>query len=336
LDDGADLAAIAPAAAAPEADAYDAWVAAGMHGSMGYLARNAESRRDIRAWFPAARSVLVCAYSYGGDRSAPGPGTGRLARYAVREDYHPRLKAKMAALLEWVKTALPDAAGLPFCDTSPLLERSYARRAGLGWQGKNAMMIAPRLGSYFLLAGLALSLDLPADSAEADHCGTCTRCLEACPTDAFPKPGVLDASRCVAYFTIENKGPVPEEFRPGVGDWVFGCDDCQTVCPWNRFERPGRALPPPREPLELPLEELAGLDDAAFRARFRDLPVSRAKRRGLLRNVLLAMGNSGDPRHVPTLERLARDPDETVAEQARWSLARCAAGGKSGKLPRHE
>ncbi len=304
-----------------------------MHGGMAYLARNPQSRRDIRAWYPQARSVLVCAYSYGGAAPTPGPGRGRLARYAVREDYHPILKARMAALLDWVKATVPGAEGLPFCDTSPLLERSYARRAGLGWQGKNAMMIAPRLGSYFLLAGLALNLELPADAPEFDHCGTCRRCLDACPTDAFPRPGVLDASRCVAYFTIENKGPVPEEFRAGVGDWVFGCDACQEVCPWNRFERPGRALPPPREPLDLPLAELAGLDAEAFRRRFRDLPVSRAKRRGLLRNALLAMGNSGRAEFVPLLRRCAADPDELLAEQARWSLARCAPGAKSGKLP---
>ncbi|MFI5361089.1 MAG: tRNA epoxyqueuosine(34) reductase QueG [Elusimicrobiota bacterium] len=324
LDEGADLAGIAPAGAADDAPAYDAWVAAGMHGSMSYMARNAESRRDVRAWFAPARSVLVCSYSYGGAAPAPAPGLGRVARYAVREDYHPILKTKMQGLLDWVRTIAPQARGLPFCDTSPLLERSYARRAGLGWQGKNAMLIAPRLGSYSLLAGLALDLELPSDEPEADHCGSCRRCLEACPTDAFPRAGVLDASRCIAYFTIENKGPVPEEFRAGVGDWVFGCDVCQEVCPWNRFEKPSRTLPAPREAPQIPLAELAGLDDESFRRRFRGLPLSRAKRRGLLRSALLAMGNSGDARFLPVLERYASDPDELLAEQARWSLARLA------------
>jgi epoxyqueuosine reductase len=322
-DEGADRAGIAPAAAADDAPAYDAWVEAGMHGAMAYMARNAESRRDVRAWFPPAKSVLVCAYSYGGGTPpAPAPGLGRIARYAVREDYHPILKAKMSGLLEWLKTLAPDVRGLPFCDTSPLLERSYARRAGLGWQGKNAMMIAPGLGSYSLLAGLALDLEMPSDEPEADHCGSCRRCLDACPTDAFPRAGVLDASRCIAYFTIENKGPVPEAFRAGVGDWVFGCDVCQEVCPWNRFETPSRALPPPREALEIPLAELADLDDEGFRRRFRGLPVSRAKRRGLLRGALLAMGNSGDARFRPALARFAAGRDELLAEQARWSLAR--------------
>ncbi len=293
-----------------------------MHADMAYMARNAESRRDVRAWFPPAKSVLVCAYSYGGSAPAPGPGLGRVARYAVREDYHPLLKAKMSSLLDWLKTRAPRVQGLPFCDTSPLLERSYARRAGLGWQGKNAMLIAPDLGSYSLLAGLALDLELPGDDPEADHCGSCRRCLDACPTDAFPREGVLDASRCIAYLTIESKGPVPENLRAGAGDWVFGCDVCQEVCPWNRFEKPGRALPPPREALELPLAELAELDDAAFRRRFRGLPVSRAKRRGLMRSALLAMGNSADARFRPILERFASDRDEMLAEQARWSLAR--------------
>ena len=328
------MAGIAPAeaAGAPDAEAYDAWVAAGMHGTMAYMARNAESRRDARAWFPAAKSVLVCGYSYGGDRPAPAPGRGRLARYAVREDYHPLLKAKMAALLDWFRALAPGASGLAFCDTSPLLERSLARRAGLGWQGKNTMLIAPSLGSYFLLAGLALDVELPGDEPEADHCGTCRRCLEACPTGAFPRERVLDASRCVSYFTIENKGPVPEEFRAGVGDWVFGCDACQEACPWNRFERPGRAAGAPREALSVPLDELAQLDDESFRRRFRDLPVSRAKRRGLQRNVLLAMGNSGDARYRAALERFAAGADEVLAEQARWSLLRLSGAEGRAKM----
>lgn len=299
-----------------------------MHGTMGYMARNAESRRDIRSWFAGAKTVLMCAYSYGGPRPDPKPGDGRFARYAVREDYHPILKGKMADLLSWVKQAAPGANGLPFCDTSPLLERSYARAAGLGWQGKNAMMIAPDLGSYYLLAGLALDVDLPSDGPEADHCGTCRRCLDACPTDAFPRERVLDASRCISYFTIENKGPVPVEHRANTGEWTFGCDICQEVCPWNRFEKPGRALPAPREALSVPLDELAGLDDAAFKARFRDLPMSRSKRRGLLRNVLLAMGNSGEARFLPILRSFSSDPDELLAEQARWSLDRLSPAGQ--------
>jgi epoxyqueuosine reductase len=325
---------VAPAAASGDAAAYDAWLAQGMHGTMSYMARNEASRRDIRAWYPEAKSILVCAFSYGGPQPAPSPEKGRLARYAVREDYHPILKAKMEELLSWLnRELLPSAQGRAFCDMSPLLERSYARRAGLGWQGKNAMLIGPRLGSYFLLAGLALDVELPSDETEADHCGSCTRCLDECPTDAFAGPRVLDASKCIAYATIEHKGPIPEPLRAGTGNWIFGCDVCQEVCPWNRFETPGRALPAASESLDIPLEEAAALDDAAFRERFRRLPVSRAKRRGLLRSVLLAMGNSGSTRFRSTLEKFAADPDETLAEQARWSLARLSSLDEHAKMP---
>lgn len=296
-----------------------------MHGGMGYMARNADSRRDIRAWMPDARSVLMCGFSYGDPETphAPKAGHGRLARYAVRPDYHALLRARMAALRDWLATVVPGVHAVPFCDMSPILERSYARAAGLGWQGKNTMLIAPDLGSYFLLAGLAVDRDLPADSPEADHCGTCRLCLDACPTEAFPREYVLDASKCVAYFTIEHKGPIPEEFRAGVGDWVYGCDVCQEVCPWNRFEKPARALPPAKIATELPLEELAAAPD--LRSRLKGLPVARAMRRKMTRNALLAMGNSGDPRNRPTLERFASNADATLAEQARWSLERLAA-----------
>jgi len=295
-----------------------------MHGGMDYMAKNAPSRRDIRAWFPAARSVLMCGFSCGdaGANENPSPGQGRLASYATRRDYHPLLKAKMSELLDWTRTVEPSAKGMPFCDTSPILERSYALAAGLGWQGKSAMLIAPRLGGGFLLAGLALNLELPCDSPVPDRCGSCRRCLDACPTKAFARERVLDASKCVSYLTIENRGPVPQSLREGVGDRVFGCDACQDVCPWSRFRTPARLLPPPQEPTSLPLEELAGLDEAEFRRRFRELPVSRAKRKGLLRNVLLAMGNSRLSRFRATLLSFASGPEEILAEQARWSLTR--------------
>ncbi len=324
------MAGIAAAAPPPDADAYDAFIAAGMHGEMDYLARNAESRRDIRAWMPEARSVLLCAFSYGGGAERPRSreGHGRIARYAVRPDYHDLLRARMNRVRDWLKAEVAGSHAVAFSDMSPLLERSYARAAGLGWQGKNAMLIGPRLGSYFLLAGLAMSVDVPADSAGPDHCGTCTRCLEACPTDAFPRERVLDASKCVAYFTIETKGPIPEAFRAGVGDWVYGCDACQDVCPWNRFEAPARALPSAKVPTEIPLEELAGPKAEGLRARLKGLPAARAVRRRLTRNALLAMGNSGLARFRPILEKFAAGDDALLAEQARWSLARLPPGGR--------
>lgn len=295
-----------------------------MHGEMGYMAENQDSRRDIRAWMKDAKSVLMCGFSYGQPGAVSGSieGHGRIGRYATRADYHQPLRETMRGVGKWLATVVPDLHAVPFCDMSPILERSYANAAGLGWQGKNAMLLGADIGSYFLIAGLALNIDLPADSAGPDHCGTCTKCLDACPTDAFPRERVLDASKCIAYFTIETKGAIPEGFRAGVGDWVYGCDVCQEVCPWNRFEKPARALPPPKIAAALPLEELAGPASANVRSRLKGLPVARAVRKRLTRNALLAMGNSRLAKYRPILENYACDADPVLAEQARWSLAR--------------
>ncbi|MBI4424151.1 MAG: tRNA epoxyqueuosine(34) reductase QueG [Elusimicrobia bacterium] len=327
-DSGADLVGIAPAILPPEPggpEAYRDWVASGMHGTMGYMAREPALRDSITRWFPPARSVVLLAYSYAGRPQGPAggdaPGQGRLARYALSEDYHPVLRAKVRELLEWLRSVRPGTVGKPFVDTSPVLERLYARYAGLGWVGKNSMVLSPKIGSFFFLTGLAVDAELEPDEPAPEHCGSCNRCLEACPTDAFPAPRVLDASRCVAYFTIEHRGSVPEGFRPGVGDWVFGCDACQEVCPWNRFAEANPAFQR-RLPERLPLEELAGLTPEAFESRFGATPLERARRQGLVRNALLAMGNAPEPRFRPVLERFAADPDPVLAEQARWSLAR--------------
>lgn len=298
-----------------------------MHGEMDYMARNEASRLDIRAWMKDAKSVLVCGFSYGdpGARRGPREGHGRLARYSVRKDYHELLRARMNEVRDWLAAAVPGARGVAFCDMSPILERSYAAAAGLGWQGKNTMLLGADIGSYFLIAGLAMNIDLPGDPAGPDRCGTCTRCLDACPTDAFPRERVLDASRCVSYFTIETKGPIPEPFREGIGDWVYGCDVCQEVCPWNRFEKPARALPPEKVGTELPLDGLAGPASAGLRARLKGLPVARAVRRRLTRNALLAMGNSRLERFRPILASYQDDADPVLAEQARWSLSRLSS-----------
>lgn len=322
LEAGAQLAGLAPAAALPESAAYDAWVAQGRHAAMSYMARNQEARRDIRAWYPEARSVLMCAFGYAqnGD-SPPRAGMGRLARYAVLPDYHVELRRRLDGVLDWLRAAAPGSDGRAFVDTSPLLERLYGRYAGLGWVGRSTLLISPKLGSYFFLAGAALNVELPADEPASDRCGSCRRCIEACPTQAFPEDRVLDANKCISYWTIEHKGAVAPGIREGLQDWVLGCDVCQEVCPWNRFARPSDAFPPPGE-TSLPLEELASLDAAAFKKRFGDTPLARAKRRGIVRNALLAMGNSGDARHAPALERFLHDEDEVLREQAEWSLAR--------------
>lgn len=291
---------------------------------MDYMARNVESRRDIRAWMADAKSVLMCGFSYGepGAPHSSKEGHGRVARYAARQDYHQILRDRMNEVRDWLSATVPGTRGVAFCDMSPLLERSYASAAGLGWQGKNTMLLAGDIGSYFLIAGLAMNIELPSDSPGADQCGTCTKCLDACPTDAFAKPLVLDASKCISYFTIESKGTIPEAFRERIGDWVYGCDVCQEVCPWNRFEKPARALPPPKIATELPLEELAGPASAGLRARLKGLPVARAVRKRLTRNALLAMGNSRLERYRPVLELYASDPDPVLAEQARWALVK--------------
>lgn len=328
LQAGADLAGIAPARPLPEANAYRDWLAAGMQATMDYMARSPESREDITRWYPQAKSVLICGFSYSDNSPrAAARGEGRIARYAVLNDYHPELKRRMGSILSWLKERAAGAEGRVFVDTSPLLERLYARYAGVGFIGKNTMLISAKKGSYLLLAGLALNLDLTPDEPVADHCGTCNRCLEACPTQAFPKERVLDAGRCVSYFTIEHRGAIPEEFRPGVGNWVMGCDICQEVCPWNRFATAGSVFEPAVAP-SLPLEELASLDNRMFKEKFGATPIERARRRGVVRSSLLAMGNSRDERFRPTLERFSRDPDPLLSEQAAWSLARLEPGDK--------
>lgn len=298
-----------------------------MQGSMGYMEKNRDGRGDVRSWYPEAKSVLLCGFSYAQDVGEPPdePGTGKLARYSVLPDYHEELKKRLNGILDWVKVRDNGADGRIFVDSSPLLERLFAAYAGLGWTGKNTMLISSKLGSYFFLAGIALNIELASGKPEADRCGSCRRCIEACPTGAFPKERVLDASRCVAYFTIEHRGAVPEEFRPGIGDWVMGCDVCQEVCPWNRFSKPGRVFQAV-ENRRIPLEELASLDGPGFGRRFGHTPVERARRRGLTRNALLAMGNSGLERFRPSLERHAAGPDPLLAEQASWSLKKLPAG----------
>lgn len=322
---GADLVGIAPAILPEEAGgpkAYQAWVEQGMHATMGYMARDPSSRDSILRWFPHAKSVVLLAFSYAGKPESKAPaGHGRIARYATSDDYHKVLKERVKALLAWLREVRPGTRGKAFVDTSPVLERLYARYAGIGWVGKNSMVLSPKLGSYSFLTGLAVDAELEPDRPMPEHCGECDRCLKACPTDAFPEPRVLDASRCVAYFTIEHRGSIPEEFRPGVGDWVFGCDVCQDVCPFNRFAV-ANPLFQRRIPAAVDLEEAARIGESGFDERFGPTPVERARRPGLVRNALLAMGNSGDPKHLPTLRRYAEDPDPVLAEQARWSIAR--------------
>jgi epoxyqueuosine reductase len=324
---GFDLAGIACLGPAETAAAFDAWVARGYAGEMHYLPRGAEKRRDTRLPFPGATTAVVVAMGYGGAEPS-----GPVARYARGDDYHDVMTAKLRALHEWIEAHLGRAVrGKAYVDTGPVLERDLARRAGLGWFGKNTNLIHPRLGSFFFLGALLLDLDLaPSAPFEADRCGTCTRCLDACPTGALVEPRTLDATRCISYLTIELRGAIPEALRPLVGELVYGCDICQDVCPWN--QRFAREL---REPAYAPREILAGKDartlarellgmtQEEFSGAFKDSPMKRAKLRGLKRNAAVVLGNVGNPEDADVLTRvLDAEPDQLVREHAAWALPR--------------
>ena len=315
---GFDLCGIAPLGLVETGPQFDAWLTAGYHGEMAYMARGAERRRDNRLAVPGATHAIVVALDYGG-KEPDGP----VARYARGRDYHDVILERLVELHGWIEREVGrDVPGKAYVDTGPILERDLARRAGLGWFGKNTMLIHPRMGSFFFLGALFVELELTADAAfETEHCGTCTRCLDACPTQALVAPGVMDARRCISYLTIELKGSIPEALRPGLGDHVYGCDVCQDVCPWNvRFAR--TLDEPALEPRpETDAVEMLALDDAGFRERYRGTAITRAKRRGLARNAAVVLGNRGDASALPALERAAsEDPDPVVREHAAWAI----------------
>ncbi len=323
---GFDLVGIAPAGPADGFDRLRDWLDRGFAGEMTYMHRHAEARRHPASVLPVVRSVVMLAMNY---KPADEPekddrNCGRIARYARGADYHDVLRERLNRLLVWLQTERPGCKGRGVVDTAPLLERDFARRAGLGWVGKNTMLLNKRLGSYFFLAALLVDLELrPDEPFTARHCGTCTACLDACPTGAFVGPGVLDSRRCISYLTIELKGAVPAELRRGVGDWLFGCDICQEVCPWNR-KAPASAEPAwrPRPELESvdPIE-LLGLSEEEFRRRFRGTALMRSKRRGLLRNAALVLGNVGDERALQALRRVRDDAEPVVREAVEWAIA---------------
>ncbi len=326
---GFDLAGIARLGPAETASAFDEWLARGYAGDMHYLPRAATKRRDARLPVPGAISAIVVAMNYGG-RSPSGP----IARYARGDDYHDVLLARLRTLHNWIA----DEVGRPvhgkaYVDTGPLLERDLARRAGLGWFGKNTNLINPEIGSFFFLGALLVDLELePDEPFEADRCGTCTRCLDACPTSALVEPRVLDATRCISYLTIELKGAIPEELREPMGSLLYGCDICQDVCPWNvSFAR--EATEPAFAPRDVVAgkdartlaREILAMDEAAFRSAFKRSPMKRAKLRGLKRNAAVALANIGDARDIDTLAQAVDDSDPLVRQQARWSLERISA-----------
>jgi epoxyqueuosine reductase len=340
-------------ARATEADGFGRlreWLDHGYAGEMAYMSRYADERRHPASVLPEVRSVVMVGMDYGESRSSSplsrasgrgdggegavnspspppplpqsrergensNPLAGKIARYAAGSDYHDVVRDRLNRLLRWFQTEFPGVQGRGVVDTAPLLERDFARRAGLGWIGKNTMLINKRRGSYFFLGALLLDLDLsPDEPHKADHCGTCTSCLDACPTSAFAGPGWLDARKCISYLTIELRSPVPNELRPGVGDWLFGCDVCQEVCPWNRKDE--------SEPETVDVTELLSLTEEEFRDRYRDTAMFRTKRRGLLRNAAIVLGNTGDASALPALRRALDDSEPMVRDAAAWAIAR--------------
>ena len=313
------------------------WLAAGRHGEMRYMQRHGTRRARPAELVPGTLRVIAARMDYWPDAAEAGgvladPGLGYVSRYALGRDYHKVLRSRLARLAERLAAAAGSAGYRAFTDSAPVLEKALARNAGLGWIGKHTNLLDRHDGSWFFLGEIFTDLPLPVDVPVTAHCGSCTACLEVCPTRAIVAPYELDARRCISYLTIELKGPIPSELRAAIGDRVFGCDDCLAVCPWNRFAREGRLMKShARADLGRPtLLELLALDEPAFRRRFAGTPILRAKRRGLLRNVAVALGNVGDASALPVLERAAGNPDPLIAEPARWACGQIAARGIQG------
>jgi epoxyqueuosine reductase len=308
------------------------FVAAGHHGQMGWMAERMGWRGDPTALWPEARSVVMLAEAYTPrhdplavleqrDRAA-------ISVYAQGRDYHDLVKKRLKRVGRWLIDQVPGAKIKVFVDTAPVMEKPLAQAAGLGWQGKHTNLLGRDLGNWVFLGAIFTTVVLPPDAPEVDHCGSCRACLDICPTDAFPAPYQLDARRCISYLTIEHKGPVPEALRPHLGNRVYGCDDCLAVCPWNKFAVAAREMRYLGDDVAPALADLAALDDAAFRARFSGSPIKRIGRDRFVRNVLYAIGNSGERTLLPVAEVLRGDPDPVVAEAAVWAAARLAAEGR--------
>jgi len=323
--------AVTTAEPPPRHERLASWLDQGLAGSMeGWLRKHLPLRARPDSLLAGARSVIMLAtdYTADGDSRRSDPERGQLARYALGDDYHGLLRRRLNALGAWLEQRVPGCRTRGVVDSAPLSERELAARAGLGWFGKNTMLIDPRAGSYFFLSGLLTTLDLPADQPiEVDHCGSCTACLDACPTGALPEPRLLDATRCLSALTIEDRGTVPTDLRSGFGNWVFGCDICQEVCPWNRHA-PGTAEPalqPAADGGTVSLVKLLALDAAGFRKRFRGSPLLRAKRQGLLRSAAIALGNHPAPEQAAAgsleiLQQRLADDEPVIRGAVAWAL----------------
>lgn len=315
----------APDATPHTAERLDQFVALGRHGQMGWMAERMGWRGSAAALWPQARSVIMLAEVY----TPIGNPLDVLAQrdraavsvYAQGRDYHDLVKKRLKRLGRWM-VETTGAEIKVFVDTAPVMEKPLAQAAGLGWQGKHTNLLSRDLGNWFFLGSIFTTLDLPRDAPEGGHCGNCTACLDICPTQAFPAPYQLDARRCISYLTIEHKGEIAPELRPLLGNRIYGCDDCLAICPWNKFAVAASETGYAARVGAPPLAELAGLDDAAFRARFSGSPVKRIGRDRFLRNVLYAIGNSGDPTLISATMPHLTDPDSAVADAAAWAISR--------------
>ncbi len=331
---GFDSCRIAKAEAPRHAGEFRRWLKDGAAGEMQWMERGAEKRCDLQQVLPGARSVIVVALNYWqGNNAAPceeapeEAAKGKVARYAWGADYHDLMLRR----LEQLSMFLSELGGTQRCyvDTGPVLERDHAAEAGIGWHGKSTMLIDPKLGTWFFLGEILTTLDLPADAPQVARCGSCTRCITACPTGAITAAHRLDARRCISYLTIELKGSIPLELRPLIGDRIYGCDDCLAACPWNRFAAVSREAAFAAQPaVGMVLREYLALDDAQFREIFRGSPIKRIKRRGFLRNVCVALGNVGNAGDLPALERAARDIEPLIAEHASWAIGEIRRRGR--------
>jgi epoxyqueuosine reductase len=299
---------------------------AGAHGDMDWLAARPERRTDPRGLWPEVRSIIMLGVNYGPDENPLAileqRTRGAISVYAQGDDYHDLIKKRLKALARWLVAASGCEVKV-FVDTAAVMEKPLAQAAGLGWQGKHTNLVSREFGSWLFLGAIFTTAELPREAAETDHCGSCQACLDICPTAAFPAPYKLDARRCISYLTIESKGPIPQEFRKAIGNRIYGCDDCLAACPWNKFAQAGRETKlAARDELRAPeLADLAGLDDAAFRARFTKSPVKRIGRDRFVRNVLIAIGNSGEPALAAEAERLLGDQSPLVRGAAVWALS---------------
>ena len=317
----------APAVPRDRQTAYRRYIAAGRHGDMSWLARDPERRQSPQGLWPEVRSVIVLGINYGPDEDPLATLAHReratISVYARHRDYHELIKGRLKQLAGWIHARF-EAQVKVFVDTAPVLEKPLAQQAGIGWQGKHSNLVSRRFGSWLFLGEIFTDLAIPADPPETDYCGSCRACLDVCPTDAFPAPYQLDARRCISYLTIEHQGHIPREFRVPMGNRIYGCDDCLAVCPWNKFARTASETKlQARDDLRAPrLAELVQLDDAGFRRRFAGSPIKRTGRERFVRNVLIAIGNSGEPSLAGLVEERLTDPSPLVRAMAVWALRR--------------